>query len=125
MSELIDITGIDLVEFAKKVYELSVPQGLGFLHYTPKPLSDEEAKSCLRKDTNFCLDMDYVNGRACKMTVFKEGEKLYIRDAWYDHSDSTFQKLLNSFNINATIGSAHGCACNCIDCQKKNAEMLI
>ena len=35
---MIDVTGIDLVEFAKKVYELSVPQGMGILHFTPQAL---------------------------------------------------------------------------------------
>jgi hypothetical protein len=31
---MIDITGVDLVKFAQKVYALSVPRGLGFLHHT-------------------------------------------------------------------------------------------
>jgi hypothetical protein len=29
---MISITGVDLFSFAQKVYELSQPQGLGFLH---------------------------------------------------------------------------------------------
>jgi hypothetical protein len=33
MDNKIDITGVDMVEFVKKVYELSLPQGMGFLHY--------------------------------------------------------------------------------------------
>ena len=34
MERTIDLTGVDLVALAKKAYELSVPQRMGFLHYT-------------------------------------------------------------------------------------------
>jgi hypothetical protein len=37
---MIDISGIDLVKFAQAVYELSKPQGLGFLHFSPGPLEE-------------------------------------------------------------------------------------
>ena len=30
---MIDVTGIDLVAFAKHCYDLSAPQGLGLLHF--------------------------------------------------------------------------------------------
>ena len=29
----IDVTGIDLIQFIKEVYKLSVPAGLGYLHF--------------------------------------------------------------------------------------------
>jgi len=115
---MIDITGVDLVEFAKKVYELSSPQGLGFLHYTTEPLNDEEAKQYIYADKDdIILDMDYVKGRACKMHVRKEGNKWLIDDSWYDHTDRIYQQLLNHFNISKPNEKEHGCACNCIDCQ--------
>lgn len=120
---MIDITGTDLVEFAKKVYELSVPQGLGFLHFTPSPLTDEEAKQLVNDDDNYiALDMDYVKGRACKMVVCRRKEgKLTITDNWYDHTDRIFQQLLDQFNIEKSSEKEHGCACNCIDCQSQRA----
>jgi hypothetical protein len=119
---MINITGIDLKSFVKKVYELSVPQGIGFLHFTPNPLSDKEAEEIIelyKNDKRIALSMDYVNGRACKMTVYKQGNELAINDNWYDHTDSSFQNLLDSFGIKRILKTEHNSACNCIDCQKK------
>jgi len=115
---MIDITGVDLVKFAQKVYELSVPQGMGFLHYTSEPLSEEEAKSLVQDNDRSVLDMDYIRGRACKMHVRKENGKLLIGDSWYDHTERIYDELLNSFDIKRPVSiQEHGCACNCIDCQ--------
>ena len=128
---MIKITGVNLKEFVKEVYHLSVPQGLGFLHYEPKPLSDEDAieiVNCLEDDSRIVLSMDYVHGRACKMTVYKkgegEGEDIYIHDSWYDHTDKQFKSLLSKFNIELnTDGAKHSKACNCND-YRNNRESL-
>lgn len=121
---MIDITGIDLVKFAKKVYEFSAPQGLGFLHYTPEPLSDDEAKQLVdifENDKSWALDMDYVKGRACKMTVWQKDEKLEIHDDWFDHTDRIFDQLLSNFGIKRNLEVKHGMVCNCLDCQSLRA----
>ena len=122
---MIDITGVDLVKFAQKTYELSSPQGLGFLHFTPQPLSDERAKEIVErgKGTGYPLDMDYVDGRACKMTVFEKEGKLEIHDSWYDHTDEQLISLLSGFGISVEPAKEHGCACNCADCQVKQAAV--
>jgi hypothetical protein len=121
---MIDITGIDLVKFVQKVYELSVPQGLGFLHFTPTPLSEEEAKKIIdfdgRMKSKIKVSMDYVSGRACKMIVWEKDGKLGIADSWYDHTDKQLKQLLSEFNINVKTTGEHGCACNCADCQNKH-----
>ncbi len=117
---MIDITNVDLVDFAKKVYELSVPQGLGRLQFTDEPLSDKEAKQIVAlyaQSSAYALDMDYVKGRACKMTAFRNNGILQIPDSWYDHTDKCFDLLLNNFGIERNTKKEHGCACNCIDCQ--------
>ncbi len=124
---MIDITGVDLVKFAQKVYDLSVPQGLGFLHFKSGGLSEEDARELIEKwenmkPTNTALSMDYVHGRACKMHVRKEGGKLLIADTWYDHTDSQFEELLKSFSIELTSKSKHGVACNCNDCNIKRGR---
>lgn len=124
---MIDITGVDLVKFAQKVYELSAPQGLGFLHFTPQPLSETDAKRIVENSKGHyggvVLDMDYVAGRACKMVVWEKDGKLVIRDSWYDHTDSQLQTLLNNFNIKGGAASEHGCACECADCKEKRAAV--
>ncbi len=120
---MIDVTDVDLVKFAQKVYELSKPQGMGFLHYTSDPLTTEEAEqlveSC-KNDTMCVLSMDYIKGRSCKMHVRRSGDKLTISDSWYDHTDEQLKELLRAFNVEPTAEIAeHGCACNCADCQIK------
>ncbi len=123
----IDITGINLIEFVKEVYKLSVPVGLGWLHFTKEELTDEEAKEILdvwKNDRMLCLDMDYIKGRACKMYVFKEGKKLNIRVPWYDHTDIQLKKLLKAVwpkdkPFPELEPEEHGIACHCIHCQSK------
>lgn len=123
----IDITGINLIEFVKGAYRLSVPAGLGWLHFTEGELTDEEAKEILdiwKKDKQFALDMDYIKGRACKMTVFRKGKNLYIRSPWYDHTDIQLKKLLKVAWLKDRLfpelkTEEHGISCHCVHCQSK------
>lgn len=102
---MIEITGVDLIAFVKAVYNLSKPQGFGFFHYNTDPLTNEEAKMCiLDNNPRIAVSMDYVNGRACKMTVFKKDDGLFIYDDWYDHTDDQFEQLLNTFGIKRQHG---------------------
>lgn len=128
MKDMIEITGIDLAEFVKKVYELSSPAGLGFLHFTPEPLTIEEAKHIVEhsvdpygfdKQTNeLVLFMDYVKGRSCKMIVWQKGQKLFIKKNWHDHTDYQLKQLLKHFNITITTEKQeHGISCHCMSCQ--------
>lgn len=120
----IDVTGIDLVKFAQAVYELSSPQGLGFLHFTPEPLSEEEAKQLIHVDDKYCvLKMDYVRGRACKMYVHVKDNRWTIPDTWYDHTDRIFKQLLDAFQIKRKEDVKHGIACGCMDCESTRCGM--
>ncbi len=126
METKIEITGVNLIELVKKVYELSSPQGLGMLHYQEGGLTDAEAETICKGGNNMfgrpdriALDMDYIKGRACKFKVRKKEGKLYINNSWYDHTDNQLQQLLDHFNIKIKIMSKHSPACNCIECQAK------
>lgn len=122
---MIDVTGVDLVKLAQEAFRLSRPQGLGMLHYQPDhTLSGDDARQMIDKDDDRCvLSMDYVMGRACKLTVFNEDGKLYLHDSWYDHTDQQLQELLSVVNINPPAPDAeHGCACNCEDCRTKHGK---
>ena len=126
----IDITGIYLIKFIKEVYKLSVPAGLGYLHFREGELTDEEAKEILnvwKNDKQFALDMDYIKGRACKMTVFRkdrEGKEIFIHFPWFDHTDIQLKKLLKAVwpkekPFPELKAEEHGISCNCMDCQSK------
>lgn len=97
---MIDITGTDLVKLAQAAYELSRPQGMGFLHYQEGGLTDEEAASLVREGDRFPLDMDYVKGRSCKLRVINDKERLYIHGSWYDHSEQDLKDLLKAVGEN-------------------------
>lgn len=126
---MIEITGVDMAKFIKKAYDLSKPLGMGYFQYTPEPLTDEEAQSLInKKDPKIKCSLDYVKGRACKMTVHKEvegsllnkKERLFIRAPWFDHTDSQLKELLEhcGFHINLET-KEHAPACTCGICEKK------
>ena len=120
---MIEVTGVDLVKLAKKAYDLSRPQGLGFLNFTPKPLTDEEAGKLVRKDDPLNpLDMDYVHGRSIKLTVSKKGDKLFLKDNWYDHTDYQYRELLESVGVTAPVPTKHNVSCNCIECAREHGR---
>ena len=94
---MIDVTHLDIRKMVKAAYDLSSPQGLGFLHATPDSLTDEEIDQILSRGTeNSPVDMDYIKGRSCKFHISKDDEgRLSIYDSWYDHSDSQLEELLS------------------------------
>lgn len=94
--------GINLVTFVQRVYEMSQPQGMGIMHFQAGGLPEDDAKRIIERegpDGRIAASMDYVHGRACKMTVFRENGHLYVRPSWYDHSASQYKKLLSEFGV--------------------------
>lgn len=101
---MINITGCDLHTLIKEAYNLSKPQGLGFMHFDPAPLTDDEILAILMRGTSRCpVNMDYVKGRAVKLNVFiNEENQLSIHDSWYDHNDIQLDTLLQRIGIKKT-----------------------
>lgn len=118
---MINVTGIDLVTFIKKVYDLSISQGLGCLYYQAGGLTSAEARQYIRPDGS--VNMDYVKGRACKMSVQQRNGTLFIHNPWFDHSDEQLRQLLEAVGISPNIvAGKHSVSCNCIDCQVNRDE---
>lgn len=113
---MIDVTGIDKVAFAKAVYRLSVPQGMGKLHARMGDLDHADAESIASADS---FAMDYVHGRACKMHLSQQDGKLVAPASWYDHTDDQYERLLSEFGFSREKGTEHGDACNCSECMPK------
>lgn len=125
----VDITGVMLPEFVKEVYNKSGAQGLGVLHYTPKGLSNDEVNEILDAPSfgSAILSMDYIKGRACKMTVFKEEDSMYINYPWFDHTHEDFVALLKAVwpegkPFPVLEHDPHGVSCNCVECRNKRSE---
>lgn len=100
----IDITKVDLKELIRHAYDLSNPQGMGFMHYRPGPIPEELVEDILKDTSSYCaLSMDYVMGRAVKLSVHKDGDKLSLPDKWFDHDNGTYQILLDRLGINHKV----------------------
>ena len=95
---MIDVTDCKLTDIAKAAYDLSEPVGMGFLHYEPGSLTDEEAESLVTDNARCPLSLDYVKGRCCKLTVFAHDGRRYIPDNWYDHTAGQLITLLERIN---------------------------
>ena len=102
----LDLTGVDLIKLVQEAYNLSDPVGMGFLHFVPGPLSDEEAKAILlaereRSQGSCVFHLDYVKGRCCKFGVWVDSAtgKLYTQDSWYDHTPEQLTTLLGNVGI--------------------------
>jgi len=80
---------VDLVRLVQEAYALSQPVGLGFIHFRPGGLSTEEAKAFIdaTAHAHIAVMLDYVSGRCCKLTIFKDRSDgmYYVDDKWYDH----------------------------------------
>jgi len=94
MENVIDVTNVDLVKLVKKVYAMSVPVGMGFLHYVEGNLTTEQATSLIDRNNKTVIHMDYIAGRQCKFRVFKENDRLYTMNEWYDHTEDQFRELM-------------------------------
>lgn len=91
-----------LADLIRGAYDMSVPVGLGFIHAQPGSLTDDEVSAIIKPTGRIAASMDYVKGRQCKMTVFRDGDgNLSINDSWYDHSDTQLRRLLESIGVQA------------------------
>jgi len=104
-----DETKLDAV--IRAAYELSRPQGLGFLHATDGPLDDETLAEIKSRASGRCAaGMDYVHGRAVKLTVRRDGDALYVYgDRWFDHSLADLRELAKRAELGEPVEVADEC----------------
>lgn len=80
---LVDASGVDRAALLAALYNRAQPQGTGFLHYDPTPMSQEQAAVLLERNTHdgSCY-FDYLHGRVMKIDVLEEplDPWLYDRD---------------------------------------------
>jgi len=78
------------------LYNASHPQGMGFLHFDPKPMVVEEAEALLREDSYF----DYLKGRVMKLDFGKDelATRLYDRDNGDGAAMRAIQEAMESVN---------------------------
>lgn len=75
----IDTTGLDTADVLAALYNAARPQGIGFLHYKPEPMTRDEAKTWLGNGTTSYFD--YLLGRVMKVRISNPLDPtLYDRD---------------------------------------------
>lgn len=62
---VVDISNKDKAQVLMALYNNSHPQGLGFLHFNPEPMTIEQAREILAKTQDF----DYLSGRVMKISL--------------------------------------------------------
>ena len=74
-----DISKLDKAAVLAALYNHARPQGMGFLHFDPKPMTVEQAKEILATGQTY---FDYVKGRVMKVDLSKNflDTWLYDRD---------------------------------------------
>jgi len=89
MLQQVDLKGMDKAVVLAALYNASVPQGFRLAHYNPKPMTVEEARELLKKETWF----DCINGR--DMMVDFSGDTLSTRIYNCDHGPGAAEKVIN------------------------------
>lgn len=75
----ISISGLNKAVVLAALYNNAQPQGLGFLHYNPEPMTTAQAEQVLESTTYF----DYLQGRVMKVSLASDeyfNGRLYDRD---------------------------------------------
>lgn len=78
---MIDIKGINKAKLLVALYNSATPRGMGFLHYNPSNLTEQDAEELLKETTSF----DYLLGRVMKVDIGGNTMRndLYDRDNGY------------------------------------------
>lgn len=97
---MIDITGLSKAAVLAALYNRARPQGMGFLHYDPNPMTEKEAQKWLEKGYK---SFDYLQGRVMKLSLEYEGEfeeALYDRDNGMGAAREAIDALRSKQDVN-------------------------
>ena len=105
--ETIDIKELDKADVLAALYNASKPQGMGFMHYDPTPMTREQAQEIIGAGQT---DFDYLMGRVMKIDI--SGDELnpwgYDRDNGQGSVERVISALRSTGQTNpAEISSTH------------------
>lgn len=97
----ISLTGLNKAVVLAALYNASKPQGMGFLHYNPSPMTPAEAETLLKQTSRF----DYLKGRVMKVDL--SGSEFdawgYDRDNGKNAAENVIAELRRSGDSNSSI----------------------
>ena len=86
---VVDISNKDKAEVLVELYNNSHPQGLGFLQYSSSPMTIDEARELLKRQTYF----DYLAGRVMKISL--ETDEIYTWGYNRDNGDGAAERAIS------------------------------
>lgn len=89
---MVDIKGLPKSKVLAYLYNNTHPQGLGFLQFEPKPMTEEEAQKILDSGVKY---FDYLKGRVMKVDISKDefDPRLYDRDNYDGAAEAAINQL--------------------------------
>jgi hypothetical protein len=103
---VISLVGLNKADVLAALYNASKPQGMGFMHYDPKPMTRQEAEALLEQGNYF----DYLKGRVMKVRL--SGDELdewgFDRDNGQGTAERAIAQLRKTGDANSpAISSTH------------------
>jgi hypothetical protein len=96
----ISLVGLNKATVLAALYNASKPQGMGFIHYDPKPMTTEQAREILNSGQTY---FDYLAGRVMKIDLSKDELNPwgYDRDNGQDTAQRVIDGLKRGDNTNS------------------------
>jgi hypothetical protein len=94
---MIDIKGLNKAKLLAALYNHTHPQGMGFLQYDPKDMTEAQAQNIIDELTSkgYSLYFDYLKGRVMKVDITGTSldERLFDRDNLPGAANAVVQRL--------------------------------
>lgn len=96
-----NISGFSKPAVLAALYNAAKPQGMGFLHYDPKPMMADEAAELLKHQTYF----DYLKGRVMKIDLKNDEVRTgaYNRDNGQNAAELAVEELKMSGKEDSSV----------------------
>lgn len=114
MSENVSIKGLDKAVVLAALYNAARPQGMGFMHYDPTPMTPERAAGILNDTPR--MYFDYLRGRVMKVDLsgYEFSPLGYDRDNGDGIAGAVIQSLRETGDVNsAAIQFVHSGGVKC------------
>ena len=102
-----NIEGLNRAEVLAALYNRSKPQGMGFMHYNPEPMTTEQAQAILDGGQTY---FDYLSGRVMKIDLSGDevGTWGYNRDNGENAAEKAIAELTSTGDVNSpAVQEAH------------------
>jgi hypothetical protein len=105
---MIDVSNIKPAAVLAALYNASTPLGMGFLQFTPEPMTEDEAEKLIAANTyKNRAYFDYLRGRVMKVEINGKtlDPRLYDRDNGHGAAEAALMDLLTAPANARTMGA--------------------